>query len=57
MGLTPDEQFAVAVDLGTDGIYTYKKENGKLELAHTFETKPGTGLAISHSIQRNLWHM
>lgn len=43
MGLTPDEQFAVAVDLGTDGIYTYKKENGKLELAHTFETKPGTG--------------
>ncbi|WP_353855035.1 lactonase family protein [Bacillus sp. Bos-x628] len=42
-GLTPDEKYAVAVDLGTDTIYTYTKKNGKLELVHSFQAKPGSG--------------
>ncbi|MGE6629038.1 lactonase family protein [Bacillus sp. NPDC077027] len=42
-GLTPDDKYAVAVDLGTDRIYTYTLENGKLQLIHTFEAQAGSG--------------
>lgn len=44
MDLTPDRNFLVACDLGTDSVYTYKvSEDGKLDLAATYTAAPGTG--------------
>lgn len=44
MNLTPDHNFLVACDLGTDSVYTYKvSEEGKLDLASTYKANPGTG--------------
>lgn len=43
-GFTPDEKFAVAIDLGSDEITTYKvEENGLLTKANVFATEPGSG--------------
>lgn len=44
MNLTPDRNYVVACDLGTDKVYTYKvSEDGKLDLAATYTADPGTG--------------
>lgn len=44
MNLTPDRNYVVACDLGTDKVYTYKvSEDGKLDLAVTYKANPGTG--------------
>ena len=44
MNLTPDRNYVVACDLGTDKVYTYKvSEDGKLDLAATYKANPGTG--------------
>lgn len=44
LDLTPDHNYVVACDLGTDSIYTYKvSEDGKLDLATTYKASPGTG--------------
>ncbi|CQR47874.1 6-phosphogluconolactonase [Paraliobacillus sp. PM-2] len=42
-GFTPDENFIIAIDLGSDNIITYKSEEGKLTKVHTLQTKPGSG--------------
>lgn len=42
-GLTPDEQYVVAVDLGTDEITTYAYNEQILSEVHTFKTCPGSG--------------
>ncbi|MFS0787933.1 lactonase family protein [Shouchella sp. 1P09AA] len=42
-GFTPDEQFAVAVDLGTDEVVLYKHEEGQLERHFTLNVAPGAG--------------
>ncbi|WP_144505151.1 hypothetical protein [Bacillus pumilus] len=38
-----DEEFGVGVEVGRDGIYRYKKENGKVEVGDRFERKGGRG--------------
>jgi 6-phosphogluconolactonase len=42
-GYTPDGKYVIAIDLGSDRIYTYAAENGELSEAGIFETKPGSG--------------
>ncbi|GAA0317042.1 lactonase family protein [Bacillus carboniphilus] len=42
-GFTPDEKFAIAVDLGTDRVITYAVDNGKLKEAQVLQTKLGSG--------------
>lgn len=42
-GFTPDEQFIVAVDLGTDEIITYSYKGGSLQIEQVFAVKPGSG--------------
>ncbi|WP_243354753.1 lactonase family protein [Bacillus litorisediminis] len=42
-GFTPDERYVIAVDLGSDRVYTYSVDKGKLEEVQVFETKPGSG--------------
>ncbi|MDC3417958.1 lactonase family protein [Aquibacillus salsiterrae] len=42
-GFSPDEKYAIAIDLGSDTISTYTVDNGKLSLANEFVTKPGSG--------------
>ncbi|SFJ47341.1 6-phosphogluconolactonase [Halobacillus dabanensis] len=42
-GFTPDEKYVVAIDLGTDRVITYLSDNGKLNQAQVFNTKPGSG--------------
>ncbi|MET3696936.1 6-phosphogluconolactonase [Bacillus oleivorans] len=42
-GFTPDERYVIAVDLGSDRVYTYSVLNGKLEENQVFATKPGSG--------------
>lgn len=42
--LTPDEQFVVACDLGTDKVYTYEvSKDGKLKEKTHLKVAPGTG--------------
>ncbi|MCO7176360.1 lactonase family protein [Sporolactobacillus kofuensis] len=40
---TPDERFAVTVDLGIDELTTYSLSKGKWIVQHTLNLKPGTG--------------
>ncbi|MCF7616065.1 lactonase family protein [Bacillus sonorensis] len=42
-GFTPDENYAVAVDLGTDRIITYQLNEGKLEEVNSHAVAPGSG--------------
>ncbi|MBY7145071.1 lactonase family protein [Virgibacillus sp. NKC19-3] len=42
-GYTPDGNYVITADLGTDELKTYQVENGKLIHAHTFHTEPGSG--------------
>ncbi|MEH6942564.1 lactonase family protein [Bacillus sp. JJ722] len=42
-GLTPDEQYVVTVDLGTDEITTYVYNEQMLSQIHTLSTRPGSG--------------
>ncbi|WP_078392421.1 lactonase family protein [Shouchella patagoniensis] len=42
-GFTPNEKFAVAVDLGTDEVILYRLEQGKLIHHFTFKATPGSG--------------
>ncbi|MGR3762911.1 lactonase family protein [Rossellomorea sp. NS-SX7] len=42
-GFTPDGKYVIAVDLGSDRVYTYGVRNGELTEAAVFETKPGSG--------------
>ncbi|PRY82114.1 lactonase family protein [Alkalibacterium olivapovliticus] len=41
--LTPDKQFLVACDLGTDEVYTYRLTNDHLEEVSVFKAAPGSG--------------
>ncbi len=40
---TPDQTYAVIVDLGTDKITTYRMHNNQFEEANTLTLKPGSG--------------
>ena len=40
---TPDGQFVLACDLGTDEVITYRVENNKLVKKNVFDTPAGTG--------------
>jgi 6-phosphogluconolactonase len=42
-GFTPDGKYVIAIDLGSDRIYTYSAENGELREERIMETKPGSG--------------
>ncbi len=42
-GFSPDERFAVIVDLGSDQVYTYLVRDGELTKANVYKTKPGCG--------------
>lgn len=42
-GFSPNEEFVIAVDLGTDEINTYKLDNNTLTKASTLNVKPGSG--------------
>ncbi|MEG9298183.1 lactonase family protein [Mangrovibacillus sp. Mu-81] len=42
-GFTPDGKYVIAIDLGSDRIYTYSAENGELSEERKMETKPGSG--------------
>ncbi|KAB7664868.1 lactonase family protein [Bacillus sp. B1-b2] len=42
-GFTPNDQFAVSVDLGTDRVDTYKLSDGVLEEVSSLSVKPGSG--------------
>ncbi|MCP8969400.1 lactonase family protein [Ectobacillus ponti] len=42
-GFTPDGQYVVAVDLGTDTVFSYRSYNGNLTEASRFSVKPGSG--------------
>ncbi|MCJ7841510.1 lactonase family protein [Lederbergia sp. NSJ-179] len=41
--LTPNKDYVVVVDLGTDELVTYKIENFELVKVHTLHVKPGSG--------------
>ncbi|NQD64628.1 lactonase family protein [Bacillus haikouensis] len=42
-GFTPDGKYVIAIDLGSDRIYTYTAENGELREERIVEAKPGSG--------------
>ena len=42
-GFSPNNQYAVSVDLGTDRVDTYKLVNGMLEEVSSLSVKPGSG--------------
>ncbi|WP_312098417.1 lactonase family protein [Niallia sp.] len=42
-GFTPNDQYAVSVDLGTDRVDTYKLVDSKLEEVSSLSVKPGSG--------------
>ncbi|MCM3323912.1 lactonase family protein [Cytobacillus kochii] len=42
-GLTPDEKYVVAVDLGTDEIILFRRDGDKLTKHFTLATQPGSG--------------
>jgi 6-phosphogluconolactonase len=42
-GFTPDEKFAVVVDLGIDKLITYKLEDGNLSEVNSLSVKEGSG--------------
>lgn len=42
-GLTPDRNYVVVADLGTDEVVTYKVENNELKKVQTLHVKPGSG--------------
>jgi 6-phosphogluconolactonase len=42
-GFTPDGKYVIAIDLGSDRVYTYAANNGELSEAGVFDTKPGSG--------------
>ncbi|WP_282141480.1 lactonase family protein [Cytobacillus oceanisediminis] len=42
-GLTPDEKYLVAVDLGTDQVITYEVNDGILKEKSILSVKPGSG--------------
>lgn len=42
-GFTPDEQYAVAVDLGTDEVILYTVDQGQLRTHFTYNAPPGSG--------------
>ncbi|MEQ6389038.1 lactonase family protein [Bacillaceae bacterium S4-13-58] len=42
-GFSPDEKYAVVVDLGSDRITTYEVNGGKLQRKNVFQTSPGSG--------------
>ncbi|WP_174727253.1 lactonase family protein [Mesobacillus harenae] len=42
-GFTPDEKYVIAIDLGSDSVITYTVDNGNLNEAQVFKTKPGSG--------------
>ncbi|MBD8067918.1 lactonase family protein [Bacillus sp. PS06] len=42
-GFTPDENYAIAIDLGSDRVITYSINHGKLTETQVFHTKPGSG--------------
>ncbi|PKG22027.1 lactonase family protein [Niallia nealsonii] len=43
VGFTPDENFVVSVDLGTDTVETYKLSDGDLQVVSSLSVKPGSG--------------
>ncbi|GAF11823.1 LOW QUALITY PROTEIN: 6-phosphogluconolactonase [Bacillus sp. JCM 19045] len=42
-GFTPEENYAVAVDLGTDEVILYTLEQGQLHSHYTYHAPPGSG--------------
>lgn len=42
-GLTPDERYVVAIDLGSDILYTYEWNNGELIEKQRLAIRPGSG--------------
>ncbi|MBT2687470.1 lactonase family protein [Bacillus sp. ISL-47] len=42
-GLTPDEKYVIAVDLGIDQVITYEVSDGVLKEQSSFSVKPGSG--------------
>lgn len=42
-GFTPDENFVIAIDLGSDRIITYENKAGKLDEFRSLATKAGSG--------------
>ncbi|TYS17705.1 lactonase family protein [Rossellomorea vietnamensis] len=42
-GFTPDNQYIIAVDLGSDRIITYATDNGNLKEVHVHKVTPGSG--------------
>ncbi|WP_077620037.1 lactonase family protein [Bacillus sinesaloumensis] len=42
-GFTPDEKYAVAVDLGIDKVITYEVTDGALKEAQSLQVRPGSG--------------
>jgi len=40
---TPDNKYAIVVDLGTDQIVTFSLHNSQLQKAHSLSVKPGSG--------------
>ncbi|MEK5038323.1 lactonase family protein [Sporosarcina sp. FSL K6-3457] len=42
-GFTPDEKYAIAIDLGSDCVITYNINEGQLKIAQVYKTRPGSG--------------
>ena len=42
-GMTPDEKYIVAVELGTDQLITYQLRDGAISLVSTLNVRPGSG--------------
>ncbi|MBS4192110.1 lactonase family protein [Bacillus sp. FJAT-49705] len=42
-GITPDEKYVIAVDLGIDKIFTYTVHRGELTEKNSLSVKPGSG--------------
>ncbi|CDQ18967.1 lactonase family protein [Halobacillus karajensis] len=42
-GFTPDENYVIAIDLGSDRVITYAADHGKLTQVHVFNTPAGAG--------------
>ena len=42
-GFTPDGKYIIAIDLGSDVVYTYKNVEGKLQEVSKLKVRPGSG--------------